>query len=124
MVRKYLVDSCVYWAKEYHIDGFRFDLMALHDVDTMNAIRAALDALPGGEDILMYGEPWQGGSTRMEHGAIPANKQAAGLLNSRIGFFCDNPRDAIKGGVFNAGSAGYINGDMHCGYQVLHSIPA
>ena len=65
MVRKYLVDSCVYWAKEYHIDGFRFDLMALHDVETMNAIRAALDALPGGEDILMYGEPWQGGSTRM-----------------------------------------------------------
>ena len=50
MVRKYLVDSCVYWAKEYHIDGFRFDLMALHDVETMNAIRAALDALPGGED--------------------------------------------------------------------------
>ena len=46
MVRKYLVDSCVYWAKEYHIDGFRFDLMALHDVDTMNAIRAALDARP------------------------------------------------------------------------------
>lgn len=46
MVRKYLVDSCVYWAKEYHVDGFRFDLMALHDVDTMNAIRAALDALP------------------------------------------------------------------------------
>ena len=85
---------------------------------------AALDALPGGEDILMYGEPWQGGSTRMEHGAIPANKQAAGLLDSRIGFFCDNTRDAIKGGVFNAGSAGYINGDMHCGYQVLHSIPA
>lgn len=79
---------------------------------------------PGGEDILMYGEPWQGGSTRMEHGAIPANKQAAGLLDSRIGFFCDNTRDAIKGGVFNAGSAGYINGDMHCGYQVLHSIPA
>lgn len=124
MVRKYLVDSCVYWAKEYHIDGFRFDLMALHDVETMNAIRAALDALPGGEDILMYGEPWQGGSTRMEHGAIPANKQAAGLLDSRIGFFCDNTRDAIKGGVFSAGSAGYINGDMHCGYQVLHSIPA
>lgn len=72
----------MYWAKEYHIDGFRFDLMALHDVETMNAIRAALDALPGGEDILMYGEPWQGGSTRMEHGAIPANKQRAAWLDS------------------------------------------
>lgn len=78
MVRKYLVDSCVYWAKEYHIDGFRFDLMALHDVDTMNAIRAALDALPGGEDILMYGEPWQGGSTRMDTArSPPTNRRRA-----------------------------------------------
>ena len=61
MVRKYLLDSCVYWAKEYHVDGFRFDLMALHDVDTMNAIRAALGCLClGGEDIPAYGEPWAG----------------------------------------------------------------
>ena len=49
MVRKFIVDSVLYWAKTYHIDGFRFDLMALEDVDTMNAIRAALDSLPGGE---------------------------------------------------------------------------
>lgn len=124
MVRKYLVDSCVYWAQEYHIDGFRFDLMALHDTGTMNAIRAALDALPGGEGILMYGEPWQGGSTRMEYGAVPASKQAAAMLDSRIGFFCDNTRDAIKGGVFNADSAGYVNGDLRCGYQLLHAIAA
>ena len=48
----------LYWATAYHIDGFRFDLMALEDVDTMNAIRAALDSLPGGESILLYGEPW------------------------------------------------------------------
>ncbi len=71
----------------------------------------------------MYGEPWMGGGTRIEDGAIPANKQAAGLLDSRIGFFCDNTRDAIKGGVFNAGSAGYINGDMHCGYQCAAPDP-
>ena len=49
MVRKYVVESVLYWATAYHIDGFRFDLMALEDVDTMNAIRAALDSLPGGE---------------------------------------------------------------------------
>ena len=66
MVRKYIVDSVLYWAKTYHIDGFRFDLMALEDVDTMNAIRAALDSLPGGESILMYGEPWMGGGTNLE----------------------------------------------------------
>ena len=52
MVRKFIVESVLYWAKAYHIDGFRFDLMALEDVDTMNAIRAALDSLPGGESIL------------------------------------------------------------------------
>ena len=63
MVRKYVVESVLYWATAYHIDGFRFDLMALEDVDTMNAIRAALDSLPGGESILLYGEPWMGGGT-------------------------------------------------------------
>ena len=63
MARKYLIDSVLYWAQEYHIDGFRFDLMGLYDVDTMNELRAALDALPGGRSILMYGEPWQGGGS-------------------------------------------------------------
>ena len=46
----------LYWAREYHIDGFRFDLMGLYDVETMNLLRAELDKLPGGRDILMYGE--------------------------------------------------------------------
>ena len=78
MVRKYLVDSVVYWAREYHIDGFRFDLMALEDVDTMNAIRAALDDLPGGRDILMYGEPWTGGGTNLEGGARPGRQARPG----------------------------------------------
>ena len=72
MVRKYVVESVLYWATAYHIDGFRFDLMALEDVDTMNAIRAALDSLPGGESILLYGEPWMGGGTNLEGGARPA----------------------------------------------------
>ncbi|MCH5160717.1 MAG: hypothetical protein J1G04_01685 [Clostridiales bacterium] len=64
MVRKYMVESLVYWATEYHIDGFRFDLMGIHDVDTMKAIRSALDALDGGKgkQILIYGEPWSGDS--------------------------------------------------------------
>lgn len=86
MVRKYIVDSVLYWAKTYHIDGFRFDLMALEDVDTMNAIRAALDSLPGGESILMYGEPWMGGGTNLEGGARPADKRALDALSDRIGF--------------------------------------
>lgn len=124
MVRKYIVDSCLYWAREYHLDGFRFDLMALYDVDTMNAIRAALDGLPGGESILMYGEPWQGGATRMENGARPADKGALQALDARIGVFCDNTRDAIKGGVFDAADAGYVNGGQYRGVQLLHGINA
>ena len=57
MARRYLIDSILYWAKEYHIDGFRFDLMGLYDAESINAVRAALDSLPGGRDILLYGEP-------------------------------------------------------------------
>ena len=124
MVRKYIVDSILYWAQTYHIDGFRFDLMALEDAGTMNAIRAALDALPGGQDILLYGEPWQGGSTNFEGGARPADKRALDVLSDRIGFFCDDTRDSIKGNVFDAGNAGYVNGAPQHGYEVLHSIGA
>ena len=124
MVRKYIVDSVLYWAQTYHIDGFRFDLMALEDADTMNAIRAALDALPGGQDILLYGEPWQGGSTNFEGGARPADKRALDVLSDRIGFFCDDTRDSIKGNVFDAANAGYVNGAPQHGYEVLHSIGA
>ena len=58
MFRRFIVESVTFWAREYHMDGFRFDLMGLIDVDTMNAVRAALDEIPGrGRDILMYGEP-------------------------------------------------------------------
>ena len=124
MVRKYLVDSVVYWATAYHVDGFRFDLMALHDVETMNAIRAALDELPGGKNILMYGEPWQGGATRMEEGAVPADKNALPQLDGRIGIFCDNTRDTVKGGVFDARSPGYVNGAPGAGYTLLHAVGA
>ncbi|MGN0974963.1 MAG: type I pullulanase [Gemmiger sp.] len=124
MYRKYMVDSVLYWAKEYHIDGFRFDLMALHDVDTMNAIRAALDELPGGRDILMYGEPWAGGSTCMDEGARPADKWALDALSPRIGFFCDNTRDAIKGSVFGRESPGFVNGAPGCALQILQAVAA
>ena len=124
MMRKYIVDSCVYWAREYHVDGFRFDLMALIDAETMNAVRAALDALPGGENILMYGEPWMGGGTCMDTGARPSDKGALDVLSDRIGFFCDGTRDAIKGGVFDAKSAGYVNGGLYYGVRILHAVDA
>ena len=108
MARRYMIDSILYWAQEYHIDGFRFDLMGLYDVETINAVRAALDALPGGRDILMYGEPWQGGGSQLHR--YEANKANLAMLNERIGIFCDDTRDTIKGGCFNAREPGYVEG--------------
>ena len=109
MFRKYMVDSVVYWAKEYHIDGFRFDLMGLHDVETMNAIRAALDELEGGEKILMYGEGWSL-STNAEPGTVMATQRNMSRLSDRIGAFNDGIRDGIKGSNFNASEGGYVQG--------------
>ena len=111
MYRKYMVDSVLYWAQEYHIDGFRFDLMGCHDVETMNLIRAELDKLDGGEGkkILMYGEPWTGGNAAIANGCTQNNAQIYGL-NSRIGLFCDWMRDAIKGNPDGSGK-GWIQGD-------------
>ena len=108
MARRYLIDSVLYWAREYHIDGFRFDLMGLYDVETMNLLRAELDKLPHGRNILMYGEPWQGGSSALRR--YEANKNNLAMLNERIGIFCDNTRDAIKGGCFDAREPGYVEG--------------
>ena len=108
MARRYLIDSILYWAKEYHIDGFRFDLMGLYDVESINAVRAALDALPGGRNILLYGEPWQGGASQLHR--YEANKANLAMLNERVGIFCDDTRDAIKGGCFDAREPGYVEG--------------
>ena len=108
MARRYLIDSILYWAKEYHIDGFRFDLMGLYDAESINAVRAALDSLPGGRDILLYGEPWQGGASQLHR--YEANKANLTMLNERVGIFCDDTRDAIKGGCFDAREPGYVEG--------------
>ena len=108
MARRYLIDSILYWAKEYHIDGFRFDLMGLYDAESINAVRAALDSLPGGRDILLYGEPWQGGASQLQR--YEANKANLAMLNERVGIFCDDTRDAIKGGCFDAREPGYVEG--------------
>ncbi len=110
MFRKFMVESILYWAKEYHLDGFRFDLMGLHDVDTMNFIRKKLDSLPNGENILMYGEPWFALPPSMDIGAYPASKENLRYLDSRIAIFSNDTRDVIKGSVFREKDAGYVNG--------------
>ena len=112
MFRKYMVDSVTYWAKEYHIDGFRFDLMGLHDVTTMNAIREALDKLyedGSGQKILMYGEAWNM-DTFAAPNTVMANQNNLKQLNSRIGAFDDTLRDGIKGSTFGGGVGFVQNG--------------
>ncbi len=112
MFRKYMVDSVTYWAKEYHIDGFRFDLMGLHDVTTMNAIREALDKLyedGSGQKIMMYGEAWNM-DTFAAPNTVMANQNNLKQLNARIGAFDDTLRDGIKGSTFGGGVGFVQNG--------------
>lgn len=117
MYRKFMTDSILYWVNEYHIDGFRFDLMGVHDVETMNGIRKALDTqVKDGSKIIMYGEPWTGGAlgTSVDT-CVKSNIQK---LDNRIGAFNDNFRDAVKGHVFNALEEGFIqNGSEKASLQ-------
>lgn len=107
MYREFMKNSVVYWAQEYHIDGFRFDLMGLHDVTTMNYIRTSLDALPNGEKILMYGEAWEL-NTDCASGVVLANQNNISKLSTRIAAFNDTMRDGLRGNVFEAKDKGFL----------------
>lgn len=124
MFGRYMADSVCYWAKEYHIDGFRFDLMGLHDITTMNTIRQRLDALPGGKEILMYGEPWSASGTAWENMAYPANMANLQLLDERIAVFCDKTRDALKGSPFETLETGYVSGNSKVAMSLKRDIEA
>ena len=93
MYRKFMIDSVSYWAGEYNLDGFRFDLMAIHDVTTMNQIRSTLDDKYGKGTIVLYGEGWAATDAESD-GAWKGNE---GQLDPGIGFFNDQIRDGIKG---------------------------
>ncbi len=110
MCAKYILESVLYWTEEYHIDGFRFDLMGLLDVDLMNRIRRELDSRYGVGEKLLFGEPWAAAETAMEGTAVPALKKNIGLLDENIGMFCDDTRDAVKGSALKVKRPGFING--------------
>lgn len=107
MARKFIVDSIKYWATEYNLDGYRFDLMGIHDVTTMNEVRAALDKID--PTILVIGEGWNMGNL------LPSD-QKANQLNAykmpRISHFNDGIRDGVKGSVFEAAQIGYAQGAL------------
>ena len=124
MVSKFILESVLYWAEQYHIDGFRFDLMGLLDTELMNRIQKALDDRYGEGEKLIYGEPWAAGATAMEKKSLPALKQNAGLLHKQIGIFCDNTRDTVKGHVFFSAQPGFIGGAPNVESGILNSARA
>jgi len=116
MVRKFMVDSTVFLATEYKLSGFRFDLMSLHDIETMNAIRTALNEID--PTIIIYGEPWAGGDTLID-GSIAAgmtntngwDRTQIRKLDSGVAAFNDLYRNALKGTPDGSGG-GFVQGSM------------
>lgn len=118
MMRKFIIDSVTYWAREYNIDGFRFDLMALHDIKTMNEVREALNEID--PTIMVYGEGWDAGGS-----ALAQNEAALKMYASQmpgIAMFSDDIRDGVKGSVFNAEEPGFVNGKLTFDERVKFGI--
>ena len=116
MVRKFIVDSVKYWTTEYNLDGFRFDLMGLMDIETINEITAALKKID--PTILVIGEGWN-------MGTLPANKRANQLNISElngVSHFNDQIRDGVKGSVFDSGDNGFATGKFTAKMNVLAGI--
>jgi pullulanase len=110
MMRKFMEESVRYWFEEYHIDGFRFDLMGVHDIETMNAIRKMMDAID--PNILIYGEGWSAGAC-----ALP-NEQLGMKANIKqmphIAAFSDEIRDALRGPFSDDTKGGFLIGVPNC----------
>lgn len=118
MVRKFIVESVVYWVKEYHVDGFRFDLMALHDRETMKQVSAAVHAID--PSILVYGEGWTAGDSPLPV-KYRALKDSVSTIPG-IAVFSDDIRDAVKGSVFDEHSTGFASGSKTTAETVRFGI--
>ena len=105
MMRKYMVESLEYWVKEYHIDGFRFDLMAIHDIETMNLIRQRLEAL--NPDVLLYGEGWAAQAPLYDEKKLAFKRYTYRMPG--IAAFSDDIRDALRG-TLDLSKGGFIHG--------------
>ncbi|MFN3299878.1 MAG: type I pullulanase [Sediminibacterium sp.] len=108
MFRKFMLESVLYWVKEYHIDGFRFDLMGIHDIETMNLIADTLRKIK--PSIVLYGEGWTAGGSPLPESKRAIKKNASELKG--IAVFSDDMRDGIKGSVFNIEDRGFATGKL------------
>ena len=115
MVHNFIVNSVLFWIKEYHIDGFRFDLMGLHDLDLMSDIRNKINTLiERGNEIIIYGEPW----TMNTHISLKgfnkpmADKKNIGVFPAGISIFHDEFRDIVKGHTFDKTEKGFVSGSL------------
>jgi pullulanase len=120
MFQKFMIESVVYWVKEYHIDGFRFDLMGVHDIQTMNLISDTLHKIK--PSIVLYGEGWTSGSSPLAEEKRALKKNAAQLKG--IAVFSDDMRDGIKGSVFNINDRGFATGNIGNSESVKFGIVA
>ncbi len=107
MVRKYIVDSLCHWAREYHIDGFRFDLVGLLDTDTVNAAMAAVHRFR--PDVIFYGEGWDI-PTQVTKPGLSMAIQRNSHLTPGFAYFSDTVRDTLRGGVWESADPGFISG--------------
>lgn len=107
LMREYMTESVKYWINEYHIDGFRFDLMGVHDIETMNAIRNEVNKID--PSIYIYGEGWSAGSCAYSTDKL-AMKANTKQLDS-IGAFCDDMRDALRGPFSDDHKGGFLAGE-------------
>jgi pullulanase len=120
MFQKFMIESVVYWVNEYHIDGFRFDLMGIHDIQTMNMISDTLHKIK--PSIVLYGEGWTSSSSPLSEDKRALKKNAAQL--NGIAVFSDDMRDGIKGSVFNIDDRGFATGNTSNSESVKFGIVA
>lgn len=120
MMRKFIIESVLYWCREYHIDGFRFDLMGVHDITTMNEIADSLRRIK--PDILLYGEGWTAGDSPLPD-SLRALKHNVKKLHG-IAVFGDDLRDGVKGSVFNIHDKGFASGKADAAESIKFGIAA
>jgi pullulanase len=120
MVRKFIIESVMYWAKEYHLDGFRFDLMGVHDIETMNELSDSLHKID--PTIFIYGEGWTAGASPLPEDQRAVKKNMAKV--NEVAAFSDDIRDGLKGGWSDIKEKGFVSGNTALTESVKSGVVA